>query len=271
MKTRSKNNTVLWIIALLITLGAAYYQRVTGPTYPLSGKKNVGSEKVSYKLIRTYGGPDNAEITINDEGGVFEGTLRFKRFKSFDEWTSMPMKHQGGKLVAYIPHQPPAGKVEYYVILRQAESEVSLTEKPVVIRFKGDVPAGILIPHIILMFLAMWYSTRTGIEAIVKGNQTFKLSWLTLIFLTVGGLVFGPIVQKYAFGAYWTGFPWGYDLTDNKTAIAFIFWALAVYKLWRNPQQRGWALLASIVLMLIYIIPHSTLGSEIDHTAVPKP
>ncbi|MDD3742714.1 MAG: hypothetical protein PHX54_03725, partial [Lentimicrobiaceae bacterium] len=102
----------------------------------------------------------------------------------------------------------------------------------------------------------------------IKGLKTFKLSWLTLIFLFIGGLVFGPIVQKYAFGAYWTGFPFGYDLTDNKTAIAFVFWAWAVYKLWRNPEKHGWALLASIVLMLIYIIPHSTLGSEIDHTVV---
>lgn len=263
-------NALRWIIALLITLGAAYYQRVTGPTQPLTGTKEIGAEKLKYKLIRTYGGPDDAEIAINDENMLFEGSLRFKRYKSFDEWTSMSLKHQGGKLVGYLPHQPPAGKIEYYVIIYQGNKQISLTDEPVIIRFKGDVPAGVLIPHIILMFLAMLFSNRTGIEVLAKGNNTFKLSWLTLIFLFTGGLIFGPVVQKYAFGAYWTGFPFGYDLTDNKTAIAFIFWAFAVFKLWRNPNQRGWALLASVILMLIYLIPHSTLGSEIDHTASPQ-
>jgi hypothetical protein len=73
-------------------------------------------------------------------------------------------------------------------------------------------------------------------------------------------------VQKYAFGAYWTGWPVGTDLTDNKTAVAFLLWVLAVYKLWKDREKRGWALVAAIVLLLIYLIPHSMMGSEIDHT-----
>jgi hypothetical protein len=270
MRLRIKNSTYLWIITLLITLGAAYYQRITGPTQPLRGVKEIGPDKLKYKLIRTFGGPGDAEITINDEKSEYEGSIRFKRYKSYDEWTSMSLKRRDGKLVGYLPHQPPAGKMEYYIIIYQGSKQISLTDELVILRFKGDVPAGVLIPHIILMFLAMLFSTRAGIEVLAKGRNTFKLSWLTLLFLFTGGLIFGPIVQKYAFGAYWTGFPFGYDLTDNKTAIAFIFWAWAVFKLWRNPNQRGWALLASVVLMLIYLIPHSTLGSEIDHTALPQ-
>ena len=34
-------------------------------------------------------------------------------------------------------------------------------------------------------------------------------------------------VQKAAFGAYWTGFPFGYDLTDNKTVLMWLAWVLA--------------------------------------------
>ncbi len=41
-------------------------------------------------------------------------------------------------------------------------------------------------------------------------------------------MILGPIVQKYAFGELWTGIPFGWDLTDNKTLIAFLFWILAV-------------------------------------------
>jgi hypothetical protein len=177
----------------------------------------------------------------------------------------------GGKIVAYIPHQPPAGKVEYQITLTDGTNSVQLTDEPIIIRFKGHVPASVLIPHIIFMFLAMLFATRTGIEAIVKGDRTLSLSIYTSVFLLIGGLILGPIVQKYAFGAYWTGWPLGTDLTDNKTAVAFLAWVLAIYMLWKNREKRGWALAAAIILLLIYLIPHSMMGSEIDHTIQPPP
>jgi hypothetical protein len=87
-------------------------------------------------------------------------------------------------------------------------------------------------------------------------------------FIFLGGLVFGPFVQKHAFGDYWTGWPFGTDLTDNKTAFAFIFWLIALYRLYRNRGERLWVIIASLVLLAVYMIPHSMLGSEIDHTLV---
>lgn len=262
-------NLIFWILAIVLTLTMVVYQRMTGPTYPVSGKKTIGTETVKYKLIRTYGGLDDAEISIDDPDGKLQGTITYKRFKSFDSLTTVPMGHQGGKLVAHIPHQPPAGKVEYWVKLSDGTTEVNLTEEPVVMRFKGDVPAFILIPHILLMFLAMLFSTRTGIASLGKEKQTLTYSIVTVVTLIGGGIILGPIVQKYAFGAYWTGWPFGHDLTDNKTAIALIFWLIAVYKLIKNREKRGWALVAAIVMTLVYLIPHSVLGSEIDHTAQP--
>ncbi|HAH59759.1 MAG TPA: hypothetical protein DCL86_16590, partial [Bacteroidales bacterium] len=134
MRLRIKNSTYLWIITLLITLGAAYYQRITGPTQPLRGVKEIGPDKLKYKLIRTFGGPGDAEITINDEKGEYEGSIRFKRYKSYDEWTSMSLKRRDGKLVGYLPHQPPAGKMEYYIIIYQGSKQISLTDEPVILR-----------------------------------------------------------------------------------------------------------------------------------------
>jgi hypothetical protein len=119
------------------------------------------------------------------------------------------------------------------------------------------------------MFLAMLFSTRAGIEAIRKGRQTYFLSVFTLILLTAGGLFLGPVVQKYAFDAYWTGWPFGHDLTDNKTLIAVIGWLFAVLKLRRNRNARAWAIVAAILLLAVYLVPHSLYGSEIDYTNKP--
>jgi uncharacterized membrane protein len=72
------------------------------------------------------------------------------------------------------------------------------------------------------------------------------------------------MVQKYAFGELWTGIPFGWDLTDNKTLIGFIFWFIAVWKI-RKEDKYLWVIIAAIVLLAIYSIPHSMFGSELNY------
>jgi len=257
---------LLWVLAFVITLAAAYYQRTTGPTYEVRGKVEINGETHKYKLIRTYDGTDDApiEITIPDENVT--GELKLRRYKSHDEWSTTTMERQGEKLIGYIPHQEMAGKVMYHVTLLENENSFLLNEEPAIIRFKGFVPRGTLWIHIITIFLAMIFSTRTAFEVIFKGKHTYLYTWLTVIFLTIGGMILGPIVQKYAFDAYWTGWPFGNDLTDNKSLLAFIFWLVALgYQIW-NREKKLLAFIAAIVLFAVYMIPHSVLGSEIDYT-----
>ena len=62
---------------------------------------------------------------------------------------------------------------KFNIILKlpiQREANYILKEEPVVIRFKGGVPAFILIPHILFMFLAMLFSTLAGL------NESYKIS-----------------------------------------------------------------------------------------------
>jgi hypothetical protein len=80
-----------------------------------------------------------------------------------------------------------------------------------------------------------------------------------------GGFVLGPVVQKFAFGAYWTGWPFGGDWTDNKTLAALVAWlvAWAICRWWPR-FQRPAVLFAAIVMFAVYLIPHSIHGSELD-------
>ncbi|MFN3414446.1 MAG: hypothetical protein ACK42L_10350, partial [Thermoanaerobaculum sp.] len=83
-----------------------------------------------------------------------------------------------------------------------------------------------------------------------------------------GGLVLGPFVQKSAFGSYWTGFPVGTDLTDTKTLAVVLAWIWAGI---RSGGDRKWpVLVAAALTLVIFAIPHSLLGSEIDWTTVGK-
>lgn len=262
MKTKK---ILVWIFAFIFTVSIAYYQRTTGPTYPVRGKVEIAGQEVKYRLIRTYDGEEGAKIEIRNVGPAVEGEIKYKRFGTNDDWTVEKMQHTGEALTGSLPQQPPAGKVKYHVTLYSAQESVLLNDEPAVLRYKGAVPAWVLIPHIIIMFVAMMMSTRTGLEALIRGGRTYVYAWITLVTLFVGGLILGPVVQKYAFGAYWTGWPFGHDLTDNKTLVAFIFWAIAVWRLFRKPENRTWPVVAMVILLLVYLIPHSMFGSSLDY------
>lgn len=265
--------TLWWIFAIFFTLAVAEYQKRTGPTYEIRGKALINNQLIKYKLIRTAENDHDAEISLKVADTTIHASIRYKRFKSNDEWSESPMARVADNLVFMMPKQPAAGKMMYYITLTSGTEQVKLADKkgePVVMRFKGRVPRGFLIPHILLMFLGLLFSSRTAIEALIHGRNTYQYSLVTLLFLVVGGLIFGPIVQKYAFGAFWTGWPFGHDLTDNKTFVMVVVWVIAALKLRKDRANRLWPLIAAVSVLAVFLIPHSLLGSEIDYTKTPQ-
>jgi hypothetical protein len=265
--------SVRFALALAITLASAVWQRRSGPSYPIRGRVELGGASVDLTLTRTHGGPGDQPVRLAVADAAVAGTVSYRRHPTSDPWTVLPMAREGSDLVAALPHQPPAGKLEYQVSLSKGPDLAIFPPRPAVTRFKGDVPAAVLVPHILCMFLAMLLSTAAGLAALA-GAPTRRLALATLALVAVGGFVLGPIVQKAAFDAYWTGVPFGWDLTDNKTLVAGIFWAAAV--LVRRPGGdprvvRAAILAASLATLLVFAIPHSTWGSEIRWEAPAKP
>jgi NADH:ubiquinone oxidoreductase subunit 6 (subunit J) len=259
-------NLIFWLIAVIVTLAAARYQRATGPTHPARGEFNIGQETYRYKLIRSHGGESDAPITLTIPDSEVTGFLIYKRYNVDEEWTTVPMQRDGDELKAFLPHQPPAGKLEYFIRLQKGDEAVIVPrDRDLVIRFKGAVPITVLLPHILLMFSAMLVSTRAGLEALTRnGNPRKYVLWATgLLFF--GGMIMGPIVQKYAFGAFWTGAPFGWDLTDNKTLIAMIGWVIALIATGKGRRARWSVIGAAVLLLLVFSIPHSMMGSELDY------
>jgi hypothetical protein len=273
---------LLWILAIAVTLAAAIYQRKTGPTYPRSETFALGDSTYTVELVRTSGERDaRVELPVKDTS--VRATLYYKRLGVAEEFTSVEFewkeiryhskfmtKVMGKKdhtaLAAFLPKQPPAGKLEYFVELRKNEMTVPIAkDEHVVIRFKGNVPAGVLIPHVILMFLAMLFSTLAGLFAAFKIDRFKRYTIWTFVILFIGGGIFGPWVQWYAFGDWWTGIPFGWDLTDNKTLFAFLFWIAALFGI--KGKGRPWLIiLAAVMTLVIFSIPHSLFGSTLDYT-----
>jgi len=260
--------TIRIILAFIITISAGIYQRKTGPTYPIDGEVNWMESNISYSLTRTHGGEGDQPVEVIVPDTTITAVLVYRHFKSDEAWTGMKMQRISEKLLAALPHQPPAGKLEYFIILHKSEQYLYLPQdKSAVTRFKGAVPDSVLIPHIFFMFAAMLVSTFAGLEALFnkKSKSLFKLTIVTSVLLFIGGMILGPVVQKFAFNEYWTGIPWGMDLTDNKTLIAMIAWIFALGTGLTKKRIKYWVVVASAILLLVYTIPHSVMGSELNY------
>lgn len=257
-----KNSRLLWILAILITLLSAYYQRVTGPSYPLKGTADLDGQTIQYRLERTYVTGNDQPVRVTAADPEVNGEVRWRRFPSDHPWEVRPMARSGDVLEATLPSQPPAGKIEYQVRLTKGAAHVEFPARAAVTRFKGQVMTAVLGPHILAMFLGMLMSTLAGLRAIAGADFRKAMHW-TIGLILVGGFVFGPIMQKQAFGDWWAGVPFGWDLTDNKTLLAAVAWAVAAWFNRSGRTSRWVVVVAAIVTCAVFMIPHSVWGSEI--------
>ena len=270
---------LLWTITVIVTVSTMVYQRATGPTYPKKVSVVLAGQEYNFKLLRSneIGSPCNIDIPVEDQ--EITAKIFYKLYKVDQAWTEVEMLRkklhkkaffgEGVEievLTATLPEQPSAGKVEYHIELSKGDDMVTvMKEEPIVVRFKGYVPRGVLIPHVIFMIISLFAGTRAGIEALAGGTKTRLYATITLVVLFIGGLVLGPIVQLYAFGDLWTGWPFGGDWTDNKTLFAWIFWLITFFVLRKKPENKLWPIIAVFVLFAMYMIPHSMGGSELNN------
>ena len=274
---------ILWSLAFIITITAAIYQRHTGPTYPKELNVSLNENNFKLKLVRSLALDQRPEVKLGITDTTVKAKLLFKRFMSNDDYQSVDFVYRVYPVDSYlmnkifkiteekgffaeVPKQPAAGKIQYYIQITDSKGvQTFFRDAPIVIRFKGGVPAFILVPHILFMFIAMMFSTLAGLMSVIKFPLYKKYTFWTLILLIIGGMILGPLVQYYAFGDLWTGIPFGWDLTDNKTLIALIFWVIAV-AMNRKHERPLYTALAALILLLVYSIPHSLFGSQLDYT-----
>lgn len=270
-----------WTLAILITLLAIIYQRKTGPTYDKKFGIEVNGKPYELKLTRSMeiGSGGAVKLAIDDTN--IKARLFYKRFLTKDEYTPVDFEYVKKPIDSFImnkvfgvteekgwfakvPDQPMAGKIQYYFeITDNKVTKIYMQNEPIVVRFKGAVPSSVLAPHVFLMFFAMLLGNLAGIMAIFKFHQYKLYTNISVITLFIGGLIMGPWVQWYAFGEAWAGVPFAWDLTDNKTLLAFIFWMIAFF-VNRKKEKPVYTIIASLVMLIVYSIPHSMFGSQLD-------
>ena len=252
--------SLYWLLAVVITLVLSIYQRMTGPTYPKKVTIELNGENYKIKLPRS-GVQKDEIITLKDVPRQNHMILHYRRYPTSEDYTTMDFEWADNAWQAALPVQPVAGKLQYYITVNGKDYPA---DEPLVIRFRNDVPASILVPHILLMFAAMLFAVYTFLLVMTRKKYS---KWLkvTVGTLFVGGFILGPLVQHAAFGPWWAGFPYGTDLTDNKTLLSFLLFLIALVTLkWK--YNRWVVALAVLFMIVIFSIPQSAYGSEYDYT-----
>jgi hypothetical protein len=276
---------VLWFLAVILMLATASYQRRTGPTYELRETMTVEGQTYAVRLIRSQETTEQARVAIPAPTDGITAQVLWRRYPTDDAFAPLPMAVETvdgeSELVAYLPIQPSAGKLEYWVEVQGPDGTVRLPDlgggteggDTAILRYKDPVPLALLLSHVLCMFFAVLIGMRAALGALFAPFGIRRLAWISFGLMSVGGMILGPFVQKFAFGAYWTGWPFGYDLTDNKTLIMWGAWAVACFILHRRADEgdrmsRLTVLVATVVMVSVYLIPHSMRGSELNYEAV---
>ncbi len=270
----------IWVLAVFLALAAMVYQRSTGPTYEYKGHLEHTGEKYKYKLLRSHETTGGAKIKLPTiEATNYTASLHYKRYLTNDAVTTADFQlNESNQFIAQLPVQPAAGKMEYFItgnIDGQAFTIPEKSEDRIVLRYKDPVSDYILYPHVTLMIIVIIFGIRAGLSAIFDHGTMRRWTVIAFFAMTIGGMILGPLVQKSAFGEYWTGFPFGGDFTDNKMLIMWVAWALALAIIGFKPKKkenisRAAVLGAALVMTAVYLIPHSMGGSTLDYEKVDQ-
>ena len=100
-------NFLYWTIAVIITLSAAVYQRMTGPTYEKSIDAEINGTEYSFDLTRSHGGEKDCEVILTVADKQIGGKVYYRLYPSNNSWTEKELVRNEDVLIAILPHQPP--------------------------------------------------------------------------------------------------------------------------------------------------------------------
>jgi len=86
--TKSKS-ILFWVLAFLITAASAIYQRMTGPTYPVSGSTKFEGRTITYKFERSHSINSDYFVKVKTGDALIRGYLYWKRYKFDKKFTEI--------------------------------------------------------------------------------------------------------------------------------------------------------------------------------------
>ncbi len=268
------------IVALACTvvlLGAARLMSVTNPR---DVRVTEGDVTLSHRTVTEVFGPTQIRLEVRID--VPAGCRLYAQYlpPGSDSVQRRGFIREGGnRMGVYLPPYRQGDKVRYAIqLVRHDGTQVRMPRGGgwYVVRYKAHADTWVLVAHVAAMFagffcmvLAFFAAVRALRSGAGKRGAMAATRWV-LLFTFLGGGPLGFILNRQTFGPAWEGYPFGVDITDNKTMIMFLFWLVSALLAWGSFVGRGEerdrlgakgfarAVVASFIVSLaLFLIPHS--------------
>lgn len=269
------------IVAIILTIALLGISRRLSTRHPDDLAVEGSGFRAEHRTVTEQVGPGRPVLSLTLKGDRAVESFVLYRVGREEELHAVPMTGMGeGVWRAVLPEYEKGTKIYYTITLHDGEEAVAnIPEESgstLFIKYKGKVSTVVLILHIIFMFASFYFMIQSFWSALGilggrdwKGEAVGHARWV-LISSFIGGWPLGFILNYQAFGVVWEGFPFGYDITDNKTQIMFVFWLVSLLlvrgSFLGRGEDRDWlgsrgfavALIFSFVVsLLLFIVPHS--------------
>jgi hypothetical protein len=234
------------VIAFFFTLLLLFFTRKTTAVRSIYKMVEHDGVRIEHNTVPKQVG-DNIPVIKAKVRGASEVNLVYKIGKEGQyKYIKMnPISGEENSYEADIPLHPKGSKAWYYLEaskeFAEGEMKITLPERnsgevqPIRLKFEGKVPAYVVIPHVFSIFAAFFFATLTLFSAIdlkrrkITLEKSVRFCAVTLLLLFIGFFPFGWAMNYFAFGVLWEAFPFGTDVTDNKSQIMFAFWLVTMF------------------------------------------
>ncbi len=218
---------------LMVEVADNPWQRKLGITHePLGNTSNTKG----YTIKAVINNPKSLEL---QSGGI--NVYYSIDGENYNE-IRMELTDEPNEFEARIPGQKPGTAVSYYISVTDKDSHLTQLPKYApynsfnfrVIPARGHASASILWAHVIFIMGAIIFvvgAAYYGVKFLSKGygiNKVIQMSGIATGMIFVGGFPLGFLLAYQVYGTPWTGIPFGWDITDNKTLVIFLYWGISL-------------------------------------------
>ena len=271
------------LVGILITLLIFVVARRMSKNRPFETDVTFGEVHIAHTTVFEHVGPGQPEIILSVTPPVkIDAVVRYRTpgEKVFE--TIVMSEISEGIWAARLPGNEKGSRIEYGFRISHEEiseagtSSASSETGNYLIKYKGEVSVTVLVLHILCMFAAFFFIIEALLGAFAmlfmgeeKEFTVAQARWV-LLFTFLGGWPLGFALNWQRFGMFWEGFPFGYDITDNKTQLIAIFWLIIALLSWKSFACRRTGsdavrpgvfavavIIASALSLALYLVPHS--------------
>ncbi|HEQ98508.1 MAG TPA: hypothetical protein ENO22_04110 [candidate division Zixibacteria bacterium] len=287
-------------LALLFTLAIIIGIRYTNQNYNQIEKKAYGDGFILAHEFNHICYNEDRDVIISvevEDGslpagsslGFFYKPARLSGYEGEIGYTRYEMKQALAYPDRYeiiIPRGEKGDRVLYYLELNDSEgNEIALltseqgaeSTEETRLMFAGQRPRYLFLGHVIVMLAGFVFVSLAFLTALSnlkdKRNNTIlgKQIFLAAIFIFVGLVPLGSLLNNQMYGTYWKGLPFGIDITGSLGFIILLYWLIMMILMKgsafvSNPSKnilppsgaRVLAVIGFLITAAAYLVPHGT-------------